>query len=179
MTQPNPRPGAALRTGKSAVPAAPNAAPRPAISDPPAKWKRPFLDALAETSNVARAARLAGIAASTAYDARRKSRDFARQWRAALCEGYDNLEMELLGRLREGEIRRAAGAKTGVRTFDNATAYRLLLVHREARQKEEASRANVSAAEVRAAIQRKATALRASIELRIVAGREANNDNDR
>lgn len=171
MTQPNSRPGAALRVGNTAL--------SPATAPAASKWKRAFLDALAETSNVARAARMAGIAASTAYDARRKNRDFARQWRAALCEGYDNLEMELLGRLREGEIKRAAGAKTGVRTFDNAIAYRLLLVHQEARQKEEAVRANVSAAEVRAAIERKADALRARIELRIITQREAINDNSK
>lgn len=164
MTQPNSRPGAALRAGKAAC-----------ASE--TQWKRAFLDALAETSNVARAARKAGIPPSRAYEARRKNRDFARQWSAALCEGYDNLEMELLGRLREGEIKRAAGAKMGVRTFDNAIACRLLLVHREAREKEMAARANVSAAEIRASIQRKSTAERTRIELRIIAEREASNDN--
>jgi hypothetical protein len=129
-------------------------------------WKRPFLAALAETSNVARAARIAEVSPSTVYDARRKSRDFARQWQASLCEGYDNLEMELLARLREGEIKRAAGAKTGVRTFDNATAWRMLMAHREARAKEHAGRANVTAAEVRASIERKVAALRAQVEAR-------------
>ncbi len=99
-------------------------------------WMPAFLAALAETSNVARAAKLAGVAGSTVYDARRKNRTFAEGWREALCEGYDNLEMELLGRLREGEIKRAAGAKLGVRTFDNATSFRLLAVHREAVLKE-------------------------------------------
>jgi transcriptional antiterminator Rof (Rho-off) len=33
------------------------------------------------------------------YDTRRNNA-FARKWQAALCEGYDNLEMELLYRLR-------------------------------------------------------------------------------
>ena len=132
---------------------------RPAAPD----WKPAFLAALAETSNVARAARQAGTNTSTVYETRRRSRDFARKWQAALCEGYDNLEMDLLCRLREGEIRRAPGAKTGVRTFDNGTAYRLLMVHREAVAKERGNKANVSAAAVRVELDRKIAALRAKV----------------
>ena len=123
-------------------------------------WKRPFLAALAETSNVARAAKLAEISTSTVYETRRKNRTFAKAWQAALAEGYDNLEIELLFRLREGEIKRAAGAKVGVRTFDNATAYRLLMVHREAVAKEKAGQANVIAADIRASIEKRMAALR-------------------
>ena len=159
MTQPKQRRGVPTRI--RAKPAQPD-------------WKRPFLAALAETSNVARAAKIAGKDTSTVYETRRRSREFARQWQAALCEGYDNLEMELLGRLREGEIKRAAGAKTGVRTFDNATAYRLLMVHREAVAKERASRANASAGEVRASIDRKLAALRE----RVIAASEHERAND-
>jgi len=132
---------------------------KPAAAD----WKKPFLAALAETSNVARAAKIAGKDTSTVYETRRKSRDFAARWQAALSEGYDNLEMDLLRRLREGEIKRAAGAKAGVRTYDNATAFRLLVVHREAVSKEKAGRANVSAAEVRASIERKVAAIKAEV----------------
>jgi hypothetical protein len=135
-------------------------------------WKRPFLAALAETSNVARAAKLADISTSTVYETRRKNRAFAKAWQAALAEGYDNLEMELLGRLREGEIKRAAGARIGVRTFDNATAYRLLMGHREAVAKENAGRANASAADVRASIERRMAALRE----RVIARREASQE---
>jgi len=140
MTKPNNRPGAAARG-----------------------WTRPFLAALGETSNVARAAKAAGVATSTVYETRRKNRAFAKAWGEALCEGYDNLEMELLHRLREGEIKRAQGAKVGVRTFDNATSFRLLTVHREAVLKEKGQRANVSAAEVRAVLDRKIAALRAQV----------------
>lgn len=132
-------------------------------------WKRTFLAALAETSNVARAAKAADISTATVYDARRKNGAFFKAWQTALAEGYDNLEMELLGRLREGEIKRAAGAKTGVRTFDNATAFRLLTIHREAVEKEKAGRANVSAADVRASIERRMAALRE----RVIARRES------
>ena len=97
-----------------------------------ARWSKPFLAELAATSNVSAAARAADISTTTAYDTRRASADFRRRWEAALCEGYEHLEMELLGRLRTGEVKPASGAKSGVRTFDNATALRLLTVHREA-----------------------------------------------
>ena len=126
-------------------------------------WKRPFLAALAETSNVVRAAKIAGKDTSTVYETRRRSREFAAKWQEALCEGYDNLEMDVLRRLREGEIKRAPGAKTGTRTFDNATAVRLLVVHREAVAREKAGRANVTAAQVRASIERKVAAIRAEV----------------
>jgi len=148
MSKPMPKAGALVRGGSVT---------------PKRDWKRPFLAALAETSHVARAAKLAGIATSTAYETRRRNREFYTAWQAALCEGYDNLEMELLGRLRAGEIKRAPGAKTGVRIYDNATSYRQLVAHREAVAKEKGSRANVSAAEVRAVLDRKIAALRALV----------------
>ena len=138
-------------------------------------WMPRFLSALAETSNVARAARLAGIGTATVYETRRKQPAFARKWQEALCEGYDKLEMELLGRLREGEIRPAAGARRGVRNFDNTVALRLLAAHREARDREHAVRANVTAAELRASINRKIAAVRARIEAE--AARRARPDN--
>ena len=86
--------------------------------------------------------------------------------------------MELLFRLREGEIKRAAGAKVGVRTFDNATAFRLLMVHRETVAKEKAQRANVSAAEIRASIERKVEALKARVIARQEAERARAHDGD-
>ena len=161
MAQPKPSRGAA------------NGA-RPVDSD----WKRPFLAALAETSNVTRAAKVAGVATSTVYETRRRSREFAAKWRDALCEGYDNLEMDLVCRLREGEIKRAAGAKIGVRTFDNATSFRLLQVHREAVAKEKAQRANVSTADVRASIERKVAAIKAEVLARVEAERELGESDD-
>lgn len=164
MTQPTSRPGAARRA---------------AAAEPERRvWMPPFLAALADSSNVAKAARTAGISTATVYELRRRNRAFAKAWRAALCEGYDNLEMELLGRLREGEIRRAAGAKVGVRTFDNATSFRLFTVHREEVLKERAQRANVSAAEVRASIERKVAALRTEVLAREEAARERGDGDD-
>lgn len=106
------------------------------------QWRKPFLAELAATSNVAASARAAGISASRAYELRRQDPRFYREWQEALCEGYDHLEMSLLQRLREGEIKPAAGAKRGVRVFDNATALRLLTLHRDSVVRQRAIREN-------------------------------------
>jgi len=95
------------------------------------RWRRAFLGALAATSNVSASAKAANVPPSRAYEARRRDPQFYRDWQEALCEGYEHLEMALLQRLREGEIKPASGAKRGTRVFDNATALRLLVVHRE------------------------------------------------
>lgn len=112
------------------------------------KWAKRFLAELAATSNVSAAARKAGIATTTAYDARRASGEFNRRWQQALCEGYEHLEMELLHRLRSGEVKPPAGAKRGVRLFDNATALRLLAAHRDSAARQKAIRSNEDAAEI-------------------------------
>ena len=110
-----------------------------------AQWSKPFLAELAATSNVSAAARKAGICTSSAYDARRANAEFNRAWQQALCEGYDHLEMELLHRLRQGEVKPASGARRGVRAFDNATAFRLLAAHRDAATRFRAVRSNADA----------------------------------
>jgi hypothetical protein len=104
------------------------------------RWRAAFLGHLAETSNVAASARKAAVVPARAYEARRKDPRFYREWKEALCEGYEHLEMALLQRLREGEIKSAAGAKRGTRVFDNATALRLLVVHRDAVSRQQALR---------------------------------------
>lgn len=123
-------------------------------------WTAIFLAALADTSNVAAAARKADIDVSTAYHRRRQDHEFNRKWQIALCEGYDNLEMELLYRLRTGELKPATGTKRASRSFDNATAFRLLAAHRESAARERARRDHVSAEEIRASIDRKVEELR-------------------
>ncbi len=105
-------------------------------------WGEIFLSELAATSNVSASARKAGVASATAYDARRASPEFNRKWQQALCEGYDYLEMELLHRLRSGEVKPPAGAKRGTRAFDNATAFRLLSAHRDSAARQRAIRDN-------------------------------------
>ncbi|EIZ78281.1 hypothetical protein WSK_3163 [Novosphingobium sp. Rr 2-17] len=108
------------------------------VSSAPRDWRKAFLNALAATSNVTASAKAAEITTSRAYEARRVDPRFYRQWQEALCEGYDHLELSLLQRLREGEVKSAPGVKRGVRVFDNAIAFRLLVAHREAAARQRA-----------------------------------------
>ncbi|UAB78311.1 hypothetical protein INR77_00720 [Erythrobacter sp. SCSIO 43205] len=121
-------------------------------------WRGLFLDYLAESSNVTQSAQKAGINPSRAYKIRREEPEFARQWLAALWEGYTHLEMEILGRLREGRLQTADGDK-----YDFANAIRLLAAHRENAARAQAQQRNVSAIEVRASIDRKVDAIREQV----------------
>jgi hypothetical protein len=118
-------------------------------------WRPAFLIELAATSNVTAAALAAGVTPSRIYKLRATDPGFARQWREALLEGYEHLEMELLHRLRFGD------PKEGERKFDNATALRLLGQHRETVARERAVRD-----------QEDVTAIRKSIEARLLKLRE-------
>jgi hypothetical protein len=124
------------------------------------QWSKKFLAELAATSNVSAAARKAGIGTGTAYEARRINPEFNRAWQQALCEGYDHLEMELLARLRGGEVKPAAGAKRGVRAFDNATAFRLLAAHRDSAARQRAVRNHEDAEAIIASINAKLEQMR-------------------
>ncbi|MBU6267592.1 MAG: hypothetical protein KGN34_08635 [Sphingomonadales bacterium] len=125
-----------------------------------AKWSEVFLEELAATSNVSAAAKKAGVATATVYEARRVNADFYARWQVALCEGYELLEMGLLQRLREGEVKRAAGARRGVRTFDNATALRLLAAHKDSAARTKAIREHRDAEAVLASIDAKLERMR-------------------
>lgn len=134
---------------------------RRAAAQPPfGKWSKIFLAELATSSNITASARKAGVPVPTVYETRRRNPDFFRAWQQALCEGYDHLEMELLRRLRTGEIRRAAGAKVGVRTYENAVALRQLAAHKESVMRQRAIRENETAAEVVASINAKLDLMR-------------------
>lgn len=121
-------------------------------------WRSKFLDHLAESSNVSESARQAGINSSRAYKVRRAEPEFARAWLAALWEGYVHLEMEVLRRLREGDQQAANADK-----YDFANAIRLLNAHRENAARAQAEERNVSAAEIRASIDRKVESIRQRI----------------
>ncbi|HUQ14376.1 MAG TPA: hypothetical protein VM055_08890 [Novosphingobium sp.] len=91
-----------------------------------------FLAELAETSNVAAAAAVAELAVSNVYRLRRTDPAFAKRWYAALSEGYDNLEMELLQYLRGQDAGAGDPPVDGAkRKFDVAAALRCLTAHRE------------------------------------------------
>jgi len=126
----------------------------------PSGWRKPFLSELAATSNVAASARAAGVNPSTAYDARRADPEFHRKWQEALCEGYEHLEMGLLHRLREGELKPASGSKRGTRIFDNATAFRLLTMHRESVAKQKGINENRNADAILASLDAKLDKMR-------------------
>lgn len=95
-------------------------------------WRTTFIETLAETSNVSASAARAGVPIRTIYKLRREDPAFRALWQAALHEGYDNLEMELLGHLRDP----AATA----RKIDVTAALRLLAAHRETVARERALR---------------------------------------
>jgi len=122
-------------------------------------WRAPFLDHLARTSNISEAAHRAGVDLGRVYTARRQDPGFARDWLAALREGYLHLEMEVVRRLREGDLKAREGER-----YDFANALRLLAAHRETAGRAEAQQRNVTAAEVRASIDRKIEAIRQRLE---------------
>lgn len=142
------------------------------------RWRKVFLATLAATSNVTASAKAATVPTSRAYDARRKDAQFHRAWHEALCEGYEHLEMALLQRLREGEIKPASGAKKGVRVFDNATALRLLVVHRESVSRQQAIRTNEDARQIIAQINARIEKLRRPTPPMIEAPAAADLDTD-
>jgi len=133
-------------------------APRRRRFGAPKNWREKFLACLAETSNVTASAECADISLSWVYKTKREDRGFAQAWLVALCEGYDHLEMELLFRLRTGESRNLPAIK-----YDNATALRLLLAHRDTRAAQMARQENVTAEEVRASLDRKLALLREKV----------------
>jgi hypothetical protein len=90
------------------------------------QWRTLFLDHLAESSNVTESAVKAGINVSRAYKVRREEPEFARQWLAALWEGYTHLEMEVVRRLRHGDHSTPDSGR-----YDFANAIRLLAAHRD------------------------------------------------
>lgn len=124
----------------------------------PKNWREQFLACLAETSNVTAAAQCADISLSWVYKTKREDRGFAEAWLVALCEGYDHLEMELLYRLRSGESRDLPANK-----YDNATALRLLLAHKDTRARYQARQDNVTAEEIRASLDAKLARLRETV----------------
>lgn len=126
---------------------------RPGPDHPPTHWRGLFLEALAETSNVKASAARANVPAARVYKARRQQAEFARQWRLALREGYDNLEIELLGHLR---------APQAERKMDVAAAVRLLAAHRATVERARALDEEEDVEAVRASIDRFIRGIRAN-----------------
>jgi hypothetical protein len=92
-----------------------------------------FLDELAETGAVAVAAERAGVHRSTLYDLRRRNRDFAARWDAALQLGLDRLQDHAVVRATVGEetpVWRGGQQVGTVRRPDSRLLQFLLKAHR-------------------------------------------------
>ena len=110
-----------------------------AAADKRPRRKRAFLHVLAQTVNVARACRNAGIPRRTAYDWRDADPDFARRWNDALDDGIDLLEAELHRRAFEGVEKPVwhKGEQVGTtRHYSDALAMFLLKAHRPERYRD-------------------------------------------
>ena len=141
-----------------------------ARTKPPKDWKHRFLARLAETSNVSAASDFAGIDSSLAYKTRRNEPSFNASWRGALLEGYENLELETLCRLREGELR------SDERKFDIANALRLLKAHAEAVAAERARREDRDEEDILESLDRKIEAMRERAAANAAAAAELEDD---
>ena len=92
-----------------------------------------FLDELAESGAVAVAAQRAGVHRSTLYDLRRRDKDFAARWDAALQLGLDRLQDYAVVRATVGDetpMWRAGRQVGAVRKPDNRLLQFLLKAHR-------------------------------------------------
>lgn len=113
----------ALVAAEGDVPDASPPCPEPELAGPAvANWRQRFLEALAETSNVTASAERVNVPVRKIYKLKRENPQFAAGWLAALHEGYDQLEMELLGYLRDPRP---------LRKMDVSGAIRVLGAHRE------------------------------------------------
>lgn len=135
---------------------------------PRSKWMKDFLAALGETSNVSASAERARISPAQVYKVRREDSEFARKWLVALCEGYDNLEMETLYRLRTGIVVDEQGRK-----HDIGAALRLLAAHRDSTARQRALQDNEDTETIIASINAKLDMMR---ERAIAAGDYAEDD---
>ena len=122
----------------------------PSGTAPGRHWRKRFLETLTATSDIERAASAAKVTVTRAYQTRRSDPDFARAWHAAIADSYLNLEMDVIRRLREGDLKTADGDK-----FDFANAIRLLAANRDHAARSPNTVRDVTAAEVRASIDRK------------------------
>lgn len=105
-----------------------------------------------------RSAERAGVSTARAYRARRTEPEFASAWLTALARGYEHLELEVLRRLREGDL-----LAQGETKYDFASAIRLLRLHRDTVLQAHADERNVTPAEIRASIDRKIADIRQRI----------------
>lgn len=137
-----------------------SSAPKRTSPEAPGRhWRKRFLETLAATSDLVRAAAAAKVSPARAHAARRAEPDFARAWQAAMADGYINLELEVIRRLRAGDLATESGDR-----FDFANAIRLIAARRDGARGAAGEVPHVSTAEVRASIERKIEDIRRRME---------------
>ncbi|WP_374942557.1 hypothetical protein [Sphingomonas sp.] len=96
--------------------------------------KDAFLDCLAATCHVSRAAEAIGVELTTVYGLLRRDRGFASAWSEALALGYEMLETQVVGHALSGGGRRTITDGDVGRTggIDIDLALTLLTTHRNA-----------------------------------------------
>jgi hypothetical protein len=114
-----------------------------------------FFATLADTCNVVRSAKAAGMSANWAYRRRKVDATFRQNWAAALSEGYAKLEWVLLERAIKGTpklVRTAKGSDRVMREYSTALAVALLRRHADAVEGFDQAPAGDEILEVRARI---------------------------
>lgn len=107
-----------------------------------AKQYEVFFATLAETCNVKRSCKAAGISPQRCYEKRKDDAGFRQRWGEALAAGYAKLEMVLLERALVGSVKTTtvtdskdqvdvSTKTTKVREYNNALAMSLLKMHRD------------------------------------------------
>jgi hypothetical protein len=103
----------------------------------PAQWtdesRELFLSVLADTANVAKAARAADMSRTAAYAERKRNADFAQSWQMAMDIALDELELSVVTRATFGYDKEVyySGEMCGtVRHYSDALAMFLLRAHR-------------------------------------------------
>ncbi len=135
------------------------------------RQKEIFLAELAVSVNVTASAAKADIPISNLYYWREHDPEFCSAWMFALETGYAMLEAALLDRCLNGtdkEIHRAGEGVVKIREYDNATALRLLMVHKEMVAMARAAREGIheSKSDIRAKIDRKLDEMRDRLQKR-------------
>lgn len=145
------------------------------------KQKQIFLAELSISVNVTASAAKADIPTSNLYYWRVHDPIFCAAWMKALETGYAMLEAALLDRCVNGtmkEIHRAGEGVVKVREYDNATAFRLLMAHKEMVAMTRAAREEIqeSKSDIREKIDRKLDEMRDRLQNRRAAMEQSARD---
>jgi hypothetical protein len=112
---------------------------KPQLREASAKsWTRAkedlFLSVLAETCNVTRACKAAGVGVTSVYRRKKENARFRGGWLGAIAIGYQQLELVLLERAFNG-VEKLISARAGdgrtMREYSNALGIALLRMHRD------------------------------------------------